>query len=116
MIQVTPHLNFRGNARSVLEFYQSVFGGDISIYTFKDAHNMRSEGGVATSEEAEQIMWGQVLSDEGFRIMAYDVPSAMTYDPGEKPMYISLATGPISRTEPASCTTWDRLPGAPPYM
>ncbi len=90
MIQVTPHLNFRGTARSALEFYQSVFSGQIALVTFKDAHNVRSEGGIATTEEADQIMWGQVLGEQGFRIMAYDVPAMMTYDPGEKPVFISL--------------------------
>lgn len=90
MIQVTPHLNFRGTARSALEFYQSVFGGEVSTFTYKEAHNVQNEGGMATAEEADQIMWGQVLSDKGFHVMAYDVPSAMTYDPGEKPVFVSV--------------------------
>ena len=88
MIDVTPHLNFRGDARSALEFYQSAFGGQLAAITFKDAHNVQSEGGLATAAEADQVMWGQVLSDQGFRVMAYDVPSALSYDPGEKPVFV----------------------------
>lgn len=30
-IAVTPHLNFRGKARQALKFYQSVFGGDLTV-------------------------------------------------------------------------------------
>ena len=35
-------------------------------------------------------MWGQVLSDQGFRVMAYDVPSALSYGPGDKPVFVSV--------------------------
>ncbi len=90
MINVTPHLNFRGDARSALAFYQSVFGGQIASISFADAHNVQSEGGLATLEEANQIMWGQVLSDKGFHVMTYDVPSALSYDAGDKPVFVSV--------------------------
>lgn len=89
-ITTTTHLNFRHNARPALEFYQAVFGGEIIALTFADAHNLRSEGGVATDEEANEIMWGQVLSDSGFHVMAYDVPNAYSYDSGDKPVYVSV--------------------------
>jgi PhnB protein len=90
MINVTPHLNYRGDARSALEFYKSVFGGEISAITFAEAHNVQSEGGLATAAEADQVMWGQVLSDKGFQVMAYDVPSALSYNPGDKPVFVSV--------------------------
>lgn len=90
MIKVTPHLNFRGDARSALEFYQSVFGGQIAAITFKDAHNVQSQGGLAMADEADQIMWGQVLSEKGFHVMTYDVPSALSYDAGDKPVFVSV--------------------------
>jgi PhnB protein len=89
-IVTTTHLNFRGDARAALEFYQSVFGGEIAAITFADAHNVQSEGGLATAEEANQIMWGQVLSDKGFHVMAYDVPSLLSYDSGDKPVFVSV--------------------------
>jgi PhnB protein len=38
-IAVTNHINFRGEARKALEFYKSVFGGDIAIVTYEDAHS-----------------------------------------------------------------------------
>jgi len=35
-IQTTTHLNFRGDARAALGFYQSVFGGHTVINTYSD--------------------------------------------------------------------------------
>ena len=89
-ITTTTHLNFRGHARAALEFYRSVFGGQVAAITFADAHNVASEGGLATADEANQIMWGQVQADNGFHVMAYDVPSALSYDPGDKPVFVSV--------------------------
>lgn len=83
-ITTTTHLNFRGQARAALEFYQSVFGGDIAIVTYRDAH------AVGDPAEADRVMWGQVASASGFRVMAYDVPSRLGYDPGEIPVFVSV--------------------------
>jgi PhnB protein len=85
MITVTNHLNFRGTAREALGFYASVFGGgEPTIVTFADAHS------VGDPAEADQVMWGQVESDRGFRIMAFDVPSARPYDAGQDAYYVSV--------------------------
>ena len=83
-INAVTHLNFRGNARHALEFYQSVFGGDVSIVTYKDV------GNVQDPSEADQVMWGQVAADNGFRVMAYDVPSRLPWNQGENAFFVSL--------------------------
>lgn len=83
-IKTTTHLNFRGDARAALGFYQSVFGGEQTIFSYRDA------GAVQNPDEAEQVMWGQVAADNGFRIMAYDVPSRLSWSPGEIPVFVSL--------------------------
>lgn len=83
-VKTTTHLNFRGQARAALEFYQSAFGGQLVAVTYKDA------GAVQNPAEADQIMWGQVEAENGFRIMAYDVPSRLGYAPGEIPFFVSL--------------------------
>jgi PhnB protein len=67
-ITAVTHINLRGTARQALEFYQSVFGGQIALVTYKDA------GYVQDPTDANHIMWGQVDSENGFRVMAYDVP------------------------------------------
>ncbi|MFI5758969.1 VOC family protein [Streptomyces sp. NPDC051569] len=83
-VNAVTHLNFRGAAREALTFYQSVFGGDVAVVTYKDA------GNVQAVSEADQVMWGQVAADSGFRVMAYDVPSNTPWDQGENAFFVSL--------------------------
>jgi PhnB protein len=67
-ITTTTHLNFRGDARAALEFYQSVFGGEVVIATYGDF------GMPAEAPGADAVVFGQATTDEGFRVMAYDIP------------------------------------------
>jgi PhnB protein len=67
-IQTTTHLNFRGDARAALDFYQSVFGGHTVISTYADV------GMPLDSPGADNVVFGLVASDNGFRVMAYDIP------------------------------------------
>ena len=83
-INTVTHLNLRGDARAALEFYRSVFGGNLTVVTYADAHNVQNP------DEADQIMWGEVVSADGFHVMAYDVPSATSFDPGEIPFFVSV--------------------------
>ncbi|SEM30362.1 VOC family protein [Nonomuraea pusilla] len=83
-VKSVTHLNFRGDARAALEFYRSVFGGALAVVTYKDAGNVQEPA------EADQVMWGQVLADDGFHVMAYDVPSRMPWNPGENAFFLSL--------------------------
>ncbi|GID28834.1 VOC family protein [Paractinoplanes brasiliensis] len=74
-ITTTTHLNFRGDARQALEFYQSVFGGVLTAVAYAD-FGMPKE-----LPDADKVVFGQVTADNGFRIMAYDVPSQATPAP-----------------------------------
>jgi PhnB protein len=71
-ITTTTHLNFHGEARRALEFYGSVFGGRVSIATYGDF------GMPADAPGASNVVFGQVETDEGFRVMAYDIPGEAT--------------------------------------
>ncbi len=66
-ITTTTHLNFRGDARAALGFYQTVFGGEIMIATYGDF------GMPADAPGADTVVFGQVTSPDGFRVMAYDI-------------------------------------------
>ena len=67
-IQTTTHLNFRGDARQALEFYQSVFGGHTVLNTYADF-------GMPTElPGADKIVFGLVGAENGFRVMGYDIP------------------------------------------
>ncbi|WP_349897657.1 VOC family protein [Parafrigoribacterium soli] len=67
-IKTTTHLNFRGDARAALEFYQSVFGGQTVINTYGDF------GMPADAPGADEVVFGQVATPDGFRVVAYDIP------------------------------------------
>lgn len=67
-IATTTHLNFRGTARQALDFYQSVFGGEVTRATYADF------GMPAGVPGADKIVFGQVENADGFRLMAYDIP------------------------------------------
>jgi uncharacterized glyoxalase superfamily protein PhnB len=102
-IRVTNHFNFRGNARAALEFYQSVFGGDLTLVTYKDAHNVQDPA------EADQVMWGQVTAKNGFQVMAYDVPSRMPWEPGMNAFFVSVRGPPAGEIS----ALWDLVTGVP---
>lgn len=81
-VSTTPHLNFRGDARAALTFYQSVFGGDLVVSTYGDLGQ--------PGPEADLVVWGQVAAQNGFRVMAYDVPAERPWSPGEAPFFVSV--------------------------
>lgn len=83
-ITTTTHLNFRGDARAALEFYQSVFGGELAVVSYLDAHNVQDPS------EADQVMWGQVQGGNGIHLMAYDVPVRLPFEPGVNPVFVSV--------------------------
>lgn len=81
-ITSTPHLNFRGDVRQALEFYHSVFGGQLMIATYGQFGVPRDDphGGPVTfgpvaadSPDADRVAFGVIAGDNGFRIAAYDV-------------------------------------------
>jgi PhnB protein len=99
-IAVTPHLNFRGNAREALTFYRDVFGGDLTVVSYADMGN-------PDPATADQVVWGQVATEAGFRIMAYDVYPNLDWDQGADPFFVS-----VRGTDAAELGDyWDRLIG-----
>jgi PhnB protein len=83
-VTTTTHVNFRGQAREALGFYQSVFGGDLSLATYADIHSVESP------EQADHIAFGRVKAANGFDIMAYDVQPSKGHDSGENAFYVTL--------------------------
>ncbi len=70
-LQTTTHLNFRGDARAALEFYQSVFGGHAVINTYADF------GMPSDAPGADKVVFGLVVAENGFRVMGYDIPGQL---------------------------------------
>lgn len=69
--KLNPYLNFRDNTREVMAFYQTVFGGKLTMNTFK-------EFGVSQDPaEENKIMHAMLEAENGITIMAADVPNSM---------------------------------------
>jgi PhnB protein len=74
--RLNPYLSFRDTARSAMEFYQSVFGGELVFSTFADFH--------ASDDPAEQdlVMHSELSTPGGLTLMGSDTPGRMDYTPG----------------------------------
>jgi PhnB protein len=74
--RLNPYLGFRDTARQAMDFYQSVFGGEVTRSTFGEFQ--------ASEDPAEQdkIMHSTLTTDNGFTLMASDTPNSMDYTPG----------------------------------
>jgi len=73
--RLNPYLNFRDNTREAMQFYQSVFGGELSLATFADFEASQDPA------ERDKIMHAQLVAEDGITIMAADTPNSMEYRP-----------------------------------
>ena len=73
---LNPYLNFRDGTREVMQFYASVFGGELTLSTFADM------GGMGQDEsEQGKVMHSQLVTENGMTLMAADVPASMELSP-----------------------------------
>jgi PhnB protein len=74
--RLNPYLSFRDTAREAMDFYKSVFGGELTTSTFAEFH--------ASEDPAEQdkIMHSMLSTQDGLTLMASDTPNSMDYTPG----------------------------------
>lgn len=71
-----PYLNFAGNTREAMEFYQNAFGGKLDVMTFADAHVPNLPPGV------EKMVMHARLESGPLTIMASDPAHDMTITAG----------------------------------
>ncbi|NLU68128.1 VOC family protein [Streptomyces sp. HNM0574] len=74
--RLNPYITFDGDARQAMDFYRSVFGGEVERMTF-------AEMGMADSPDAQKVMHSMLVTPSGFTLMAADCPQGMSYDPGD---------------------------------
>ena len=98
MIRLNPYLNFRDHARQAMEFYHSVFGGQLTMNTFAEFQ--------ASEDPAEQdrIMHSMLETDDGLVLMGADTPSSMEYTP---PVGVSISLS--GDDDPELRGYWDKL-------
>jgi PhnB protein len=61
--RLNPYLSFARNARQAMKFYQSVFGGTLTMSTY-------GEYGAPDGPEADGIMHGQLETASGYTLIA----------------------------------------------
>lgn len=83
-VRLNPYINFRDNTREAMEFYRSVFGGELTVTTFAEMQ--------ASEDPAEQdkIMHSMLEAENGLVLMAADTPNSMEYTPAAG-MSVSLS-------------------------
>jgi PhnB protein len=70
---INTYLNFKDTAKDAMDFYRSVFGGELQCSTFAEYQ--------VSEDPAEQhkIMHARLTTDSGHVLMAADTPNSMEY-------------------------------------
>jgi PhnB protein len=82
--KLNPYLSFKDNTREAMDFYRTVFGGELRLNTFKELHASQDPS------EDNMIMHSVLEADNGISFMASDTPSRMEYRAGTN-MSMSLS-------------------------
>ncbi|MFZ1490112.1 MAG: VOC family protein [Ilumatobacteraceae bacterium] len=77
MTRLNPYLSFRDSAREAMDFYHSVFGGELTRATYADYHASEDP------TEQDKVMHSQLVSPNGLTLMAADTPNSMELTPGD---------------------------------
>lgn len=97
---LNPYLGFRDNARDAMTFYQSVFGGELTLSTFDQFQASEDPA------EKDKIMHGMLTTETGMVLMGADTPNSMSFTPGDT-FSVSLS----GDDEAELRRYWDRLSG-----
>jgi PhnB protein len=96
--RLNPYLSFRDSAREAMDFYHSVFGGELSVSSFADMH--------ASDDPAEQdkVMHSMLETEGGLTLMASDTPNSMEFTQGT-----NFAVSLSGENEAELRGYWDKL-------
>lgn len=96
--RLNPYLSFRDNAREAMEFYNSVFGGELHMSTFGEFQVSEDPA------EMDKIMHSMLETPNGMVLMGADTPAGMDLAEG------SSITVSLSGEEEAELRGyWDKL-------
>ena len=74
---LNPYISFRDTAKQAMEFYQTVFGGELNLSSFGDFQVSDDPA------EKDKIMHGQLTTPGGLVLMGADTPNRLDYNPGD---------------------------------
>ncbi len=83
-VRLNPYIGFQDQAQEAMEFYRSVFGGELSMDTY-------GESGMSDDPaQKDKIMHAQLDVGPDLLLMASDAPPGMPFDSGSR-ISISLS-------------------------
>lgn len=97
-MRLNPYLSFRENAREAMTFYQSVFGGELTVNTFSEFE--MSQG----PTDRDMVMHSMLETPDGFVLMGSDTPEGMEFQK-QAGVAISLSGDDEERLQ----RFWDQL-------
>jgi PhnB protein len=97
--RLNPYITFDGNAREAMEFYQSVFGGELDISPWGDMPDMPGN----SPEMHDKVMHGMLTVSDGVTIMGADMPDSS--GPKGSPIAVSLS----GEDEAQLSSWWEKL-------
>ena len=96
--RLNPYLSFRDTAAAAMEFYRSIFGGELTRTTF-------AQFGVSDDPaEQDKIMHAMLVTDDGMTLMAADTPNSMQLTAGN-----TVAVSLFGEDGPQLRGYWDAL-------
>lgn len=100
-VKLNSYISFNGNAREAMEFYQTIFGGEVFSDTFA---SYASDDMPVSEEDMDKTMHAYLKGDNGIELMGADAPSSVPYNPGSR---LSLTLN--GDDEALLRTYWDKL-------
>ena len=100
-VRLNSYVSFDGNAREAMEFYKTVFGGDLYMDTFA---SFASDEMPVAEEDKGKIMHAYLKAENGIELMAADTPTGVAYRDGAR---ITLTLN--GDDEPLLRSYWDKL-------
>lgn len=70
-VRLNPYLSFQDTAKDAMTFYQSVFGGELTMSSFGEFQVSEDPA------EQDKIMHGMLVADNGLVLMGADTPNSM---------------------------------------
>jgi PhnB protein len=76
--KLNAYVSFRNSARQAMEFYKSIFGGKLTMTTFKEF------GMAQDPAAADLIMHSTLEAENGIAFMGSDTPPGMPFNEGSR--------------------------------
>lgn len=71
--RLNPYIGFKDNTKEAMEFYKTVFGGELEVHTFKEYNASQDPS------EDDKIMHSMLTAPNGIVFMAADTPNSMEF-------------------------------------